>query len=258
LQRRFNYALQPMAKEEFVKMMTADLPEAPAYFSKDAEINRGGARSIAELPRPAALAPTEVNRLAGRGATILDVRASTDFGAGHIPGALNIGLGGPFDSWAGRLVKFDAPIAIVTGDESKVDEAVIRLARVGIENVKGYLAGGIDAWRRAGFGVNVIAQISVNDLSELLNSQKDLQVIDVRQHSEYCDGHVPSAVNAPLARVEEIASEFDPNRRTAVICGGGFRSSAATSVLERLGFKNLLNVLGGTGAWIKAGYPVEG
>jgi rhodanese-related sulfurtransferase len=258
LQRRFNYALQPMAKEEFVKIMTSDLPEAPAYFSKDAEINRGGARSIAELPRPAALAPAEVNRLAGRGATILDVRANTDFGAGHIPGALNIGLGGPFDSWAGQLLKFDAPIVIVAQDESKVDEAVTGLARVGIESVKGYLAGGMDAWRRAGLEVNAIQQISVNDLSELLNTQKNLQVIDVRQPGEYSDGHVPSAVNAPLARVDERAPEFDPNRRTAVICAGGFRSSAATSILERLGFKKLLNVLGGTGAWIKAGYPVEG
>jgi hydroxyacylglutathione hydrolase len=257
-QRQFNYALRPMPKEDFVKMMMADLPEAPAYFSKDAEINRGGARSIAELPRPEALAPAEVDKLAGQGATILDVRANTEFGAGHIPGALNIGLSGPFDSWAGQLVKFDAPVVIVTDDESKVDEAVIRLARVGIENVKGYLAGGMAAWRRAGLGVSAIAQISVDDLSDLLNSQKDLQVIDVRQPVEYGAGHVPSAVNAPLSRVVESAGGFDPNRRTAVICGGGFRSSAATSVLERLGFKKLLNVLGGTGAWIKAGYPVEG
>jgi hydroxyacylglutathione hydrolase len=257
-QRRFNYALRPMPKEDFVKMMTADLPAAPAYFSKDAEINRAGARSIAELPRPAALTPAEVDELAGGGATILDVRANAEFGAGHVPGALNIALNGPFDSWAGQLVKFDAPIVIVTDDESKVDGAVVGLARVGIENVKGHLAGGMDAWRRAGFGVNVIAQISVDDLSDLLNSQNDLQVIDVRQPGEYDAGHVPSAVNAPLARVVESAGEFDPSRRTAVICAGGFRSSAATSVLERLGFKKLLNVLGGTGAWIKAGYPVEG
>jgi rhodanese-related sulfurtransferase len=186
------------------------------------------------------------------------VRANTEFGAGHIPGSLNIGLGGQFASWAGQLIKFEAPIVIVTEDESKVDEAAMRLARVGIENVKGYLAGGMDAWRRAGLNVNRIAQISVDDLSELLNSQKDLQVIDVRQPGEYGAGHVPSAVNAPLARVDERAPEFDPNRRTAVICAGGFRSSAATSILERLGFKNLLNVLGGTGAWIGAGYPVEG
>jgi glyoxylase-like metal-dependent hydrolase (beta-lactamase superfamily II)/rhodanese-related sulfurtransferase len=256
-QRRFNYALRPMPKEDFVKMMTADLPEAPAYFSKDAEINRSGARSIAELPGCPALAPEEVRKLASRGATILDVRANTEFGAGHVPGALNIGLNGPFDSWAGQLVKFDAPIVIVTDDESKVDGVVVGLARVGIENVKGYLAGGMDAWRRAGHDMTVIPQISVDDLSDLLNSQKDLRVIDVRQPGEYGAGHVPSAVNAPLARVEKDASEFDPNRRTAVICAGGFRSSAATSVLERLGFKKLLNVLGGTGAWIKAGYPVE-
>jgi rhodanese-related sulfurtransferase len=257
-QRKFNYALQPMPKEEFVKMMTADLPEAPAYFSMDAEINRGGARLLAELPRPAALAPAEVNRLAGEGATILDVRTNTEFGTGHITGSLNIGLDGQFASWAGQLIKFDAPIVIVAEGESKVDEAVMRLARVGIENVKGYLAGGIDAWRQAGLDVSVIAQISVKDLSGLLNSQMDLQVIDVRQPGEYNNGHVPSAINAPLGRVGERASEFNSNRKTAVICAGGFRSSAATSVLERLGFKNLLNVLGGTGAWIKAGYPVEG
>ncbi|MGH9768362.1 MAG: MBL fold metallo-hydrolase [Blastocatellia bacterium] len=257
-QRRLNYALQPMPREEFVKMMTSDLPEAPAYFSKDAEINRGGARALAELPRPAALAPGEVNRLAGCGVTILDVRPNTEFGTAHVPGALNVGLSGQFASWAGQLIKFDAPIVIVAEDESKVDEAVTRLARVGIENVKGYLAGGMDAWRRAGLSANTIAQISVDDLSELLNSQNDLQVIDVRQPGEYDTGHVPSAVNAPLARVGERAPEFDPDRRTAVICAGGFRSSAAASILERLGFKNLLNVLGGTGAWISAGYPVEG
>jgi len=257
-QRRSNYALRPMAREEFVKMMTADLPEAPAYFSKDAELNRGGARALAELPRPAALTPEEVNKLAGHGVTILDVRPSTEFGAGHVPASLNIGLGGQFASWAAQLIKFDAPIVIVAEDESKVGEAVTRLARVGIENVKGYLAGGMDGWGRAGLSVNAIAQISVDDLSELLSSGNDLQVIDVRQPGEYSNGHVPSAVNAPLARVGERAPEFDPNRRTAVICAGGFRSSAATSVLERWGFKNLLNVLGGTSAWITAGYPVEG
>ncbi|HKQ78510.1 MAG TPA: MBL fold metallo-hydrolase [Blastocatellia bacterium] len=257
-QRQFNYALQPMGKEEFVKMMTADLPEAPAYFSKDAEMNRGGARPLTDLPRPAALTPLEVNHLAGEGVTVLDARPNTEFGAGHVPGALNIGLSGQFASWAGQLIKFDAPIVVVAEDESKVDEAVMRLARVGIENVKGYLAGGMDAWRRAGLDINKITQISVDDLSEILSTRSDLQVIDVRQPGEYDNGHVPSAVNAPLARVGERASEFDPNRQTAVICAGGFRSSAATSILERRGFKNLLNVLGGTGEWITAGYPIEG
>src|SRR5262245_8547421 len=187
-QRQFNYALQPMRKEEFVKMMTADLPEAPAYFSKDAEINRGGARALAELPRPAALAPEEVSKLAGRGVTILDVRPNTEFGAGHVPGSFNIGLGGQFASWAGQLIKFDAPIVIIAEDESKGSDVVTRLARVGIENVKGYLDGGMEAWRRAGLGVNTIAQISVDDLSGLLSSRSDLQVLDVRQPGEYDNG----------------------------------------------------------------------
>jgi rhodanese-related sulfurtransferase len=145
---------------------------------------------------------------------------------------------------------------IVAEDESKVDETVTRLARVGIENVKGYLAGGMDAWRRAGLGSAMVTQISVDDLRQLLQSQTDLQVVDVRQPGEYNGGHVPSAVNKPLARVGEHP-ELDRNRPTAVICAGGYRSSAASSVLARQGFKKLLNVLGGTGAWIKAGYPVE-
>jgi glyoxylase-like metal-dependent hydrolase (beta-lactamase superfamily II)/rhodanese-related sulfurtransferase len=255
-QRRFNHALQPMSKQEFIKMMTTDLPEAPAYFSKDAEINRGGARPLAELPRPAALTPEKVNELVGAGALILDVRPNIKFGAEHVPGALNIGLDGQFASWAGQLIKFEEPIVIVAEDESKVDETVMRLARVGIENVKGYLAGGMDAWRRAGLESGAITQISVEDLRRLLDTQPDLQVIDVRQPGEYNSGHVPSAANKPLARVGEHP-ELDRNRPTAVICAGGYRSSAASSVLARRGFKNLLNVLGGTGAWIKAGYPVE-
>src|SRR5262249_46286641 len=149
------------------------------------------------------------------------------------------------------------PIVIVADDESKVIETVTRLARVGIENVKGYLAGGMDAWRGAGLDMEVITQISVDDLRQLVLSQNDLQVIDVRQPGEYNSGHVPSAVNKPLARVGEHDPMLNRDRQTAVICAGGYRSSAASSVLARQGFKNLLNVLGGTGAWIKAGYPVE-
>jgi glyoxylase-like metal-dependent hydrolase (beta-lactamase superfamily II)/rhodanese-related sulfurtransferase len=256
-QRQFNHALRQMSKEEFVKLMTVDLPEAPAYFSKDAKINRGGARPLTDLPRPGALSPEEVNALAGEGVTILDVRPNVEFGTGHVPGALNIGLDGQFASWAGQLIKFDAPIVIVAADETKLDETVTRLARVGIENVNGYLAGGMDAWRRAGLKLGAIPQISVDELRRRLQSQSDLRVVDVRQPGEYDSGHVPSAVSAPLAHVGERAAEFERDRPTAVICAGGYRSSAASSVLARRGFSNLLNVIGGTGAWIKAGYPVE-
>jgi len=135
----------------------------------------------------------------------------------------------------------------------------MRLARVGIENVKGYLAGGVDEWQRSGFELASVPQISVNELSALLNDQKELQVIDVRREPEYDSGHVPRAIHAPLATLGRTVEDLsvNPSKATAVICAGGFRSSAATSILQQKGFANLLNVTGGTTAWINAGLPVE-
>src|SRR5215510_8479834 len=160
-QRKFNYALQPMTKDQFVAMMTTDLPEAPAYFAKDAEINRVGASALNELPPPAPLKPMDVSRLAKEGYVILDVRSAAEFGAGHVPGSLNIGLGGQFASWAGCLIPLTSPIIIVAESQDKVAEAQTRLARVGLENVKGDLAGGIYEWSEAGFNLATVPQISV-------------------------------------------------------------------------------------------------
>jgi rhodanese-related sulfurtransferase len=258
-QRKFNYALQPMTKDEFVRMMTADLPEAPDYFAKDAEINRAGASSLNELPPLSPLSPTEVLKHAQQGDVVLDVRSAADFGAGHVPGSLNIGLGGQFASWAGSLIALDAPVVIVAESEDKANEAQVRLARVGLENVKGYLAGGIQAWHDAGFDVASVPQITVGELKKLIDNDNDLQVIDVRRGGEYESGHAPRAVTAPLANLSEALPKLNlnPSRKTAVICAGGYRSSAATSIMQPLGFTDLLNVTGGTNAWIKAGYEVE-
>ncbi|HEY3582411.1 MAG TPA: rhodanese-like domain-containing protein [Pyrinomonadaceae bacterium] len=258
-QRKFNYALQPMTKEQFVSMMTADLPEAPAYFPRDAEINRSGARGLSELSPPAALSPQEVSQLHEQGHVLLDVRSAADFGAGHVPGSVNIGLGGQFAIWAGSLIPLNAAIVLIADTAAQVDESVVRLARVGIENVKGYLEGGVENWRDAGLPVDSIPQLSVNELKEKLATSKDLQIVDVRRPAEYGNGHVPRALNAPLATLGRVGAElpFEKNKPTAVICAGGYRSSAAASLLEKFGFTNLLNVSGGTGAWINAGYPVE-
>jgi glyoxylase-like metal-dependent hydrolase (beta-lactamase superfamily II)/rhodanese-related sulfurtransferase len=257
-QRAFNYALQPMPKDEFVRMMTTDLPPAPAYFSHDAETNRAGAPALADIARPLALSVEEVNKLKGQGHLVLDVRAAGEFGAGHVPGALNIGLGGQFASWAGALVAIDTPLILVAENEEKVDEAVMRLARVGHESVKGFLRGGMDAWKLAGLETASIQQISVKELRERIDKESGLQVIDVRRPGEYKSGHAPRAVNLPLApQLEEQAAEFDLESPTAIICAGGYRSSAATSLLARRGFSHLLNVTGGTSRWIEAGYPVE-
>ncbi len=213
LQRKFNYALQLLSKAEFVRMMTTDLPEAPAYFSKDAEINRGGAVALGELPQPNPLTPDQIVNLSHEDATVLDVRSSASFGAGHIPGAINIGLNGQFASWSGSLLKLDSPVVIIADDEEQVKNSVTRLARVGIENVKGYLSGGMYAWNEAGFDVATIPQIPVDELKYWLDEKTDVQVIDVRQPGEYTKGHVPAAVSAPLAHLAEESSKFDRDRR---------------------------------------------
>jgi len=258
-QRKFNYALQPMTKGQFVKMMTTDLPEAPAYFAKDAEINRAGAPSMDQLPEPEALTPAEVFKRAREDTVVLDVRSAAEFGAGHVPGSLNIGLGGQFALWAGSLIPLNSAIVIVAESEDKVSEAQLRLARVGLENVSGFLAGGIYAWNQSGFAVAAVLQVSVCELNDLIKTQTDLQLIDVRRLAEYESGHAPGAITAPLAKLREVlpSLRLDLSKPTAVICAGGYRSSAATSIFQQQGFANLLNVTGGTTAWINAGYEVK-
>jgi glyoxylase-like metal-dependent hydrolase (beta-lactamase superfamily II)/rhodanese-related sulfurtransferase len=258
-QRQLNYALQPMTSEQFVKLMTTDLPEAPAYFSQDAEINRTGAEALNGLPPAAALLPVELCKLSAQGAVILDVRDAAKFGAGHIPGALNIGLGGQFASWAGSLISMASPIVIVADTVERVEEAQLRLARVGLEKIQGYLAGGMDAWTSAGLELASVQQISVAELKELIETHPELQLIDVRRIAEYESGHAPGAISSPLAKLREALPHLNlkPNGQTAVICAGGYRSSAASSILQQLGFNDLVNVTGGTKAWVDAGYEVE-
>jgi hydroxyacylglutathione hydrolase len=148
---------------------------------------------------------------------------------------------------------------IVADSEAQIEEAQIRLARVGLENMKGFLADGIDGWQAAGFAVSAVPQISVGELKNLIETQEGLQVIDVRRPAEYEGGHAPRAVTAPLAKFREMLPTLglNPDRPSAIICAGGYRSSAATSIAQQLGFTNLLNVTGGTTAWVKAGYEVE-
>src|SRR5262249_12638598 len=146
-----NYALQIKPREEFVRTMTTDLPEAPTYFSRDSELNRTGAQALKDLPLPRALTAQQTNKLLQHGHIILDTRWAAVFGTDNIPGAINIGLNGQFAPWAGAVLKPDHLIIIVAEDETAVGEAVMRLARVGLENVVGYLEGGIYDWDKAGF-----------------------------------------------------------------------------------------------------------
>jgi hydroxyacylglutathione hydrolase len=257
-QRKFNYALAAMPKDEFVRMMTTGMPAAPSYFSRDAEINRTGAPPLEALLRPEPLTPDAVDGLVKHGALVLDVRSAADYGGGHIQGSVNIGLGGQFASWAGSLIAPETPLLLVAEDESKAVEASLRLARVGLENVRGFLLGGMDAWLQAGRTTAAIQQIGVAELRRRIHDEPDVQIVDVRRPAEYESGHAPRARLAPLSELQANPLDWlDPARPVAVICAGGYRSSAATSLLESRGFRQLFNVTGGTSAYVEAGYPVE-
>jgi hydroxyacylglutathione hydrolase len=253
LQRATNYALRPMSREEFVTLMTSDLAEPPSYFAMDAELNRRGVRPLAAAS--AALAPADVHERAASGATLLDVRDGASFACGHVPGSVNIGLDGQYASWCGSLLSPERPIVIVADRGPQLEQARLRLARVGLEDVAGHLEGGVAAWSAAGYPVDVLPLIDVGELRARLAANA-LQLVDVRNPKEYAAGRVPGARNLPLAQLETRVAEIDALRPTAVICAGGYRSSAGASLLRRRGQRDVVNVIGGTSAWISAGFDV--
>ena len=255
VQRRINYALRPMTREQFMELMTTDLPPAPRYFPMDAEINRRGARMLSDVAAPA-LTPAEVREKLRCGAAVLDVRESSAFAAGHIPGSLNIGLKGSYASWGGSLLDPDVPLILVAGGREQAMEAVMRLARVGLENVAGWLDGGISAWAAAGLELDTLPRLSVDELYAQLDADA-LQVLDVRAPAEYASGHVPRASNVPLPELESRAGELDRGAPLAIVCASGYRSSVAASILRRHGFRDLYDTVGGTSAWIGAGFPTD-
>jgi len=256
-QRRTNYALRPMQREDFVKLMTSDLPAPPSYFSMDAEINRRGAGMLSDI-HAETFTPQEVSERLQQGAVVLDVRESTAFANGHLPGSLNLGLKGSYAPWSGNLIKPESSLIIVADGKDEIDEAVMRLARVGLENVAGYLDGGVASWNAAGLDLETTPQISVSELHSQLNTDgKKMQIVDVRAPSEYSSGHLPGAKNVPLPELEAKLANLDSTQATAVVCAGGYRSSAAASILQRHGFNDLYNIIGGTSAWVSAGYSTE-
>jgi hydroxyacylglutathione hydrolase len=251
-QRQFNYALQPMPREDFVKMMTTDLPEAPSYFSRDAQINLEGPALRDQVPPAIAFSPEAVQKMQRGGHLVVDTRPSSQYGTGHIRGSLNIGLGGQFASWAGSLIKPEIPLVIITEDAEHVSEAQTRLSRVGLDRVSGYLKDGVLAWHEAGLPLATMEQISVEELQHRIDEESVDMIIDVRRPAEWNTGHIEQAISMPLNHLAESALSLDRDAKVAVLCAGGYRSSMASSVLEQMGFRNVSNVAGGMTAWNNA------
>lgn len=255
-ERRTNWALQIADRSAFIQQMTADLPPPPPYFAADAELNRQGAIALGELPTPASLSPDAFAAQVAAGARALDVRDAAAFGGGHVPGATHIGLAGQFASWVGTLLTIGEPIVLVADDLERAREAQIRLARVGFEAVRGFLDGGMPAWTAAGRPIESVPQLEVTALAERVR-EGDVQLIDVRRPAEHAAGHVRGARLIPLAALAERLAEVDRGRQAVLICGSGYRSSIACSLLQRAGIRDVANVVGGHGAWHKAGLELE-
>jgi hydroxyacylglutathione hydrolase len=252
-ERLTNYALQIRSRDEFIRQMTTNLPARPDYFLEDAAINRTGATPLTELPKLKPISAAELKSMLERGATALDVRPGDEFAAGHVPGSVNIALSGQFASWAGAVLGLSSRPVLIAGNADQLSEARLRLARVGIEDLTGFLDGGVDGWSRAGFELTKTPQMTVQELSTRLGD-RNLQVLDVRRQGEWDAGHIAGADWYPLDRFKAALPSLEPNATVAAHCKGGYRSIIACSLLQRAGH-NVINVIGGFDAWEKAQLP---
>ncbi|HJT86788.1 MAG TPA: rhodanese-like domain-containing protein [Bryobacteraceae bacterium] len=254
-QRQSNYALLARTSEEFVHLLTDNLPARPEYFARDADLNRRGAAPLSEQPSLPALTAPEVLRLQKEGALVVDTRPAMQFAVAHVPGSIHIALTGQYASWAARILGLDTPLIIAGEDSEHVRESQLRLARVGIENVVGYLADGVIGWIKNGFELDYIPQITVQDFIELREQEPDrIAVLDVREPAEVAGGAIENSISIPLGKLASRAAELDPGKLLVVHCKGGYRSSIATSILRRAGFRDLANLTGGFDAWKTAGF----
>ena len=246
-ERLTNHSLQIASKEEFVRDLTTNLPPRPAYFAQDAAINRAGAPSLSEMRAIVALSVSEVVLAQIGGAIVLDVRPADQFAKGHIPEAINVGFGGQLASWAGILLGLSAAVVIVAESAEQAAETQTRLARIGIEGTIGYLRGGMEAWQKAGERVETIPQITAKDLRARLH---EFKVLDVRREAEWQDGHIDGATWHALDNFPRELPRIEKKASIAVHCKGGYRSMMAASLLQRAGFTNVTDVIGGYDAWV--------
>jgi glyoxylase-like metal-dependent hydrolase (beta-lactamase superfamily II)/rhodanese-related sulfurtransferase len=250
-QKRFNYALKDQTREEFVREVTTGIIPPPQYFFEDARINKDGYDPIEEVisrnSKP--LTGAEVRQLIDNGAMVLDTRTADEFEKGFIPGSLNIGLNGQFAVWVGTLIGIEQSLVLVT-EPGKEYESILRLARVGYENISGFLSGGINAWKGK---LDKVKSVTAEQLKSVM---ENTEVLDVRKPGEWSISHLRDAKFYPLADMPSNLSDLDKSKPYVVHCGGGYRSMTAISVMKREGFEKLMNVYGGFGAMQQAGMEI--
>jgi rhodanese-related sulfurtransferase len=250
-QKQTNYALAQQTKEEFIQVVTSGLNAPPAYFPINAAINKKGYESLDTVKTRGlqALSIADFKAAVAKGALILDTRKATEFTEGFIPESISIGLDGRFAEWAGTLLPFNQDLVLVT-EEGKEEETLIRLARVGLDAIQGYLKGGFEAWKAADEKIDIIIDVDTEELALDIPHDPKLEIIDVRKQAEFDAGHIVAANLMPLDTLIDPLhlSVIDTEANLYVHCAGGYRSVIACSLLKRQGFHNVRNVLGGWSA----------
>ena len=258
LERIGNYAFRASSRERFVREVMENMPKPPTYYPVLKMVNKRGATLLADLPQPRPMSADDVDAAMADGALVIDTRDIGAFGREHIADSVFAGFGPNFHAWVGWIAPYDREVVVVPRGAGTVDEVVTALRQIGVDRVAGYLDGGIDAWTRAGKPTRSLPQISVTELAERLDGGGDLVVLDVRSPEEFAQGHIDGARHVfagDLAQGADVPSGLDRSARIAVICGSGYRSSVASSLLMRRGFTNRINVVGGMGAWDSARLP---
>lgn len=256
-QRKFNYALQPMSFDDFKRLVTADQPEAPDYFVYDAIKNRQERPDLEATLRTSlkALSVDEVVLLKNQGAQLVDVREAIDFEGAHFEGAMNIGLAGKYATWCGSILHHDKPI-IVIAEAGNEEEAVMRLGRIGFDNVTGYLKNGMSALDNRPELVRKLPRITAPALSEMLQEQSPPYVLDVRSEKEWSGGHLQGSHNIPLTHLRDRLAEVPSTQPVVIHCEGGYRSAIGASLLAGAGRTNVTDLVGGVKAWNASQLPV--
>lgn len=256
-QRRFNYAVQPMTEDQFVATVTEGQPARPPYFSFDAQANRQVRGLLDETAPPASMPLDEVLSRIEAGAIPLDTREPADFAAGHLRGAINVGLQGRFAEWAGDVIDPDRDIVLV-GEPTAALESRVRLARIGFDRVVGCLDDPSSLFIDHPDLVEASSRLTTAQLAGLLELETDTQLIDVRGTGEAEEGTIIGARVIPLAALVESLGTLDPLAPVVVNCASGYRSVIGASVLRHAGFSDVSDLIGGYSAWVGARLPIHG
>ncbi|NLE39584.1 MAG: MBL fold metallo-hydrolase [Pirellulaceae bacterium] len=257
-ERRFNPALQYKTEAEFKESLLSGMPEAPDHFARCSEINRRGPALASEMPAPRPLSPGELRKLSDEGHTVLDVRDYAAFGGAHVPGAFNIDAAHNFSTFAGWLLPADRPIVLVAGSNDQVAQLATMLRRVGLDDVIGYLDGGMGPWIVGGMPIDRIPTATIREVRGWCEQgRRPMTILDVRAKGEWDTSHIDGAVHIPLPATRAERDKLDRDATTVLVCKSGARASTAGSILQRNGFKDLAVMAGGMTAWTAAGLVPE-